>query len=390
MSDNSDTSAIDEKNLQNTSQSSKQPHIVKFIGHVVLSILIVLLYFSLGGIVLYGCKLGQSNILPTEYDCYPYSETKPQIQPIQTNIFTTFTDPQMSMKMNFPYDNYNSSNFILDLFRKYKEEPKSNYLANYFISIIEALIHTNYSSLNYILNLLNRLPEILIIFFGPIIMPFLIFLVFLYDNVYLIYLWFSKMGWLFKQNKNDDPSKKGPQWVDVSFTEPVDYACAIGLIILFIMIFFFFLLPTLAVLPFVTMTICVFSCMAFKAQMDDKTINALTVIQYLLKYYKISFMTIVSIFVISSAFSYLGTVSGVFSIVTLALIYFGVISIDIFKPNTEENLSKLVSYEQAKKVCNFKKPFKQEHGFLYDLIFGQSGGGLSKELKKIGKRLEKK
>ena len=83
-------------------------------------------------------------LLPTEKKCYPYEDTKPDIQPVETNIFTTFTDPMLSLKLRFPYDDYNGSNKILDMFREYKNQANSYFLANYLISIIESLIHFNY------------------------------------------------------------------------------------------------------------------------------------------------------------------------------------------------------------------------------------------------------
>lgn len=80
-----------------------------------------IIYFSCSGLILYGCKLAQSNILPTNIHCSPYTDTKPNIQPIETNIFTTmFTKPQMSMKLKFPHNEYNASNKILDMFYEYK------------------------------------------------------------------------------------------------------------------------------------------------------------------------------------------------------------------------------------------------------------------------------
>jgi hypothetical protein len=60
----------------------------------------------------------------------------------------------------------------------------------------------------------------------------------------------------------------------------------------------------------------------------------------------------------------------------------------------EENLSKLASYSQAKKFCNFKENNennKKRHGLLYNLVFGQNGGGnIAKDLKNIGKILNNK
>ena len=113
-----------------TTPSSNLKNIGSFLLLSIIYIVVIILYFQCSGLVLYACKLAQSNILPTDIHCFPYTETKPDIQPIQTNIFTTFTEPQLSMKMSFPYDEFNSSNKILDMFREYKNKSSSNFLAN--------------------------------------------------------------------------------------------------------------------------------------------------------------------------------------------------------------------------------------------------------------------
>ena len=189
MSDSTTTSTIDEKKEETTSTSNGlTTNIGNFLKSVFSAILIIVIYFFLGGLVLYGCKIGQSNILPTDENCYPYTNLKPEIENIPINIFTTFTDPQTSMKINFPYNKFNSSNVILDLFRNYKDEPKSNFLANYFISIIESLLQFNFSSLGFILNMMNGLPEAVIVLIGPILISIVTSLIFLCDNFYLICL----------------------------------------------------------------------------------------------------------------------------------------------------------------------------------------------------------
>ena len=198
---------------------------------VFILFIIIIVYYSSSGLLLYACKLGQSNILPTDAHCFPYTDNKLDIQPIRTNIFTTFNDPPLSMKMKFPYNEENAANKLLDMFREYKNEPKSNFLANYFISIMESVVQFNYSAFNTILNMLNGLPEILIILFGPIIVGILSTIIFLLDHIYLIYLWFAKMGWFFKTNTNDS-NTGNPKWADVTFVSPFNYWCALSLVIL--------------------------------------------------------------------------------------------------------------------------------------------------------------
>jgi len=384
MSDtNPDTSAIDNK--QNTSTTNATKNIPKFLLTLIKLLLFVIIYFSLGGLTLYVCKLAQSNILPTEKNCFPYTYYKPKIDEIQTNIFPTFTDPPLSMKMKFPYDDYNSANKIIDLFRNYKSDPDSYFLTNYFIEIVENLILFNYSSLNWVLNGLNNLPELFIILLGPIIVFFFAFFIFLWDHLYVIYLWFVSMSWFFKTNTNNTQMGK-PVWKYVSFLEPVPFACAIGLVILFCFLVWVLILG-LPVLPFITVFISIITISMYKAEMNNKTITSINIIKDLFKFYKTTIMSVFSILIIISAFTNLGTVPGIICLVTLLLIYFGLITVDLFHQKIEPNLSALVSNKQAKKVCHLNDPLRKKHGFLYNLFSG-GANDLNQDLKKLEKQMD--
>lgn len=383
----SDTSIIDEKKLGNNSSSDSFTSKIKnFLISVLVAVIVILLYFSSSGIVLYLCKLAQSNILPTELNCAPYTDNKPNIQEVQTNIFTTYTEPETSIKLQFPYDK-NSKNNIIDIFKKYKDKSSSNFLANYFISIAESLFQFNYSAINTIMNSMNQIfPEALIVWLGPIISAFLYAFGLIINQLYFIYLWFSQMWWFFRHNSNDSGSGL-PKWEDVTLFEPINWWMSVGLIFLFIILFIFGF-PILIFIPIIAYHSSIISSMFYKGVMNNKTVSAFTIAMNVLKYYKISVVTVISLFVISLAFSNLGVVPGMFSILTVALIYWGVISFDIFKPIQETNLSPSVSYEQAKKTC-LNKNVEAQHGFLYDLLLGQKGGSISKEIKKISKNLSK-
>ncbi len=389
MSDSSDTSAIDEKKEESNS-SDKGDYISK-IGEFLLSVfalfLVITIYYTGSGLLLYICKLAQSNILPTDVHCSPYTDSKPNIQPIKTNIFPTGGDSPLSMKLSFPYNEYNSKNYILDMFREYKNEPRSNFLANYFISMIETVIQFNYSAFNKILDMLNGLPETILVIFGPVIFAFISTLLFIADHIYLLYLWFAQMGWFFKTNTNDTGTGN-PKWEDVTIISPLYYWCAVCLVILFF-ILFFFSLPLISILAAVSMSWCMFSCITYKAEMGGKIISALQIIKDTFKYYKTIIMSILSFFVIVNAFGKLGPIPGLFSLLTLALIYYGIISIDLFNPLNKENLSPMVSDNQAKKTCSFKEPIKEKHGLLYGLLFGQKGGNITKEIKEVSKKLSR-
>ena len=392
MSDtNNDTSAIDEKKEEDSSSSSTSfiSNIGGFITSLIVIIILILLYFSSGGLILFICKLAQSNILPTDPNCAPYTDTQPDIEKIQTNIFTTFTDPEMSMKMEIPYD-INSKNKLVEIFKKYKEKSNSNFLANYFISIIESIMQFNNSAINTIMNLMNSsFPEPAIVGIGPIICGFLFAIGALINTIYFIYLWFTNMSWFFKTNTNDTGDGK-PQWEDVTMGTPVNWFLGAGLAILFVFIIIFGF-PIVSILPILVYHNSIISTLFIKAIMNGKKISSFTIIKETLKYYKVPIVSVMSLFLVLLAFSKLGTVPGVFSILTIGLIYYGLIGLDIFKSIPESNLSPSVSYEQAIKKCKAPEIKKLDEGnYFYNLIFGQKGGNIAKDLKKIGKKLSSK
>jgi hypothetical protein len=376
-----DTSAIDEKKESSSNKTDYGSKIGKFIISIVIIIIIILCYFGSGGLILYVCKLAQSNILPTEDKCFPYTNDKPNIQNIKTNIFTTLNEPKMSVKLEFPYDEYNASNIFLDNFREYKETSSSHFLANYLISIVESQIQFNYSIINSIMNMMNSFPETIIVLLGPIIISIIATLNLIINLIYFVYLWFANMYWFFKSNKNDT-GKGVPDWDDVTLVSPIDWCFGFGLVILFTILFFIGL-PIISFIPFFALLWCILSSIMYKGLINNKDINVFTIVKDVLKYYKISITSIISLFVILISFSTLGSVPGIFSIIIISLIYFGFISMNIFTPIQIINLSPIVSNKQAKKTCTGVT--KEKHGFLYDLLIGQKGGNqnITNQLKKI-------
>lgn len=393
MAESSDTSAIDEKKETNKkNKKNASTNIGSFIFKVFVLFLIVLAYFGCSGLILYICKLAQSNILPTNEGCFPYVDQKiTKIDEIETNIFPTTnaeSKTPLSMKIQFPYagttkdGKYNEGNQLIELFRKYKNKGDSNFIANYLISLIEPILSFNYSSFTYLFNTLNGLPEWMVILFGPIIVGIITCIIFFMDWGYSIYLWFLNMSWFFKTNDNDSGTGK-PQWEDVTITSPFNYGSAIGIAILFIILFFLIGIGgILPVLSFILVTYCLLSCISYKSIFNNEKSNAFTILLAVLKYYKNIVMFVLCIGVLSLVFSMFGTYSGIISLITIALIYSGMIHIDIFKSNNKENLTPLVSYEQATKTCSEKE-------IEVSNWFGE-GGSFIKQLKKFGKKYNRK
>ena len=389
MSSTSDTDAIDEKTGEDTnSEDNFGKDIGKFLVSLIIIILGLLLYFSAAGSVLYGCKIGQANILPTDERCMPYESNTPSIQPIQINIFETmFTDPALSQKIKFPYERNNTST-ILDMLRSCKQKPNTGSITAYFISIIEGLLVFNFSALNTFLNLLNQVPECLILIFGPIIMMFYTSILIFVDFFYVIYLWFFQMSWFFSVNANTSDSGK-PRWQTTLAPGKLFTGCF--LVFVFCILFWIGLLvvPFIPFMAPVVMLISIGTILGCKGEMNNKVVSVGSIIKDVFKYNKVTVSSVISLFVVLCAFANLGGLAGGVSILTIILIYFGMFSIDIFNSINEDNLSKVTSYDQAKRTCKVSKGAEIMNFFKSISPFSGGEKKLTDEIKKLGKQVNK-
>ena len=421
-----DTSTIDEKKQGSSSDLKQQ--IPNYLISVLISIILVFIYFSTSGLVLYLCKLAQSNILPTEPTCYPYTENEANIQEINTNIFITDTEPPLSMKLKFPYNTKNSNDVsktdnkeldnhvnitkdigefnasykFLEFFKNYKQKGNSGSLGNYFTSIIEHIITFTNSSINHSMNVINEnFNELAIIIFGPIIYICLITLLLIFNQLYVIYLWFANLYWFFKINNNEDPDKD-PDWNDVTIINPITFSISVVLSIIFILFYIFGGFIPVAFATFIIVNMCLITTFLYKSVLNNKQSNAGTIILETFKEYKFSIVTIISLIIIIMAFSKVNVALGICSLIITALIYYGFISFNLFKPIIQNEVSKLTNYKQAKKTCETKdKPGKKLDGildyvgFFFDTLSGspsnkKGGGDVIATLKQLGGNNKKK
>lgn len=389
---NQDYSSIDKKKKEQKKSIFKNVNSLwSTIILILISLAAIICYFCLSSAILFSCKVGQSNIIPTNMNCFPFTENKPNIQEIYTNIFITNTDPQESVKLQFPYNDNNSKNFILDSLRKYKNSPKSVFILNYLISILEGLINYNNNALNLFLNMLNKLPEILIVLFGPIL--YMIYLIFvqIFGFFVSIYYYFSSMSWFFKMNTNTNNNSKA-KWENTSILDPIRYGLSIFLVFVFFIIFWILLFTCFPILPIITLYISVFSILGYVGKINEKNMNIINVTKEFFKFYKFTVSSIIAITIILITFSLMGIEGGLISLLVVFLIYFGIIPLGIFKSISPENLTKVTSFEQAKKDCNASgnnnNNLLSNIPIIGNLISPQKGGNFSKELKKLSKKLQ--
>lgn len=370
-----------------------------FFKWISISIALIIAYFVSSGLILYACKLAQSNILPTDKNCWPYTNQNVEISQVTTNIFTSspFDDVKTSMKINFPYNDKNKKNALLDALRNAKYKPKVGYMKMYFMSIIEDLMIFYNSAFNTLLGGMNQyMPEWLIVSLGPVIMCIFSQLILIVGNIYAVILWITNCSWFFKRNQNNDetkPPKSAPDWRSITLDDDgiISYLYSIWLSSLFItihVILTILVFPVVSIMPSITFLIAIFSGLLYKGEMtaeDNKKteVNAGTIIFKFIKYYKVCFMAFVSASISLFAFLKLGTFEGIWSIVIAGLILGGILTIDVFKPINRPFMSGWVSDEPATRVpCPKKEEIVDpKSGLFYKITHPQNlfkGGGEKK------------
>lgn len=420
--------------MSNDSSDSTGTNVLKYVITTTIAAILIVSYYSVSGLVLYGVKAAASGILPTDSDYYPYTDDKNQVKvgEIVSNIFTTFTNPPLSEKISFypkqgDPSNVHTSNFVLDHIRKYNTGNNTSRLMNYFTAIIETLLSFDYWVLNKSLGALNTLPEVLIVMFGPIVIWFMSMCLIVANYIYLMILWFYNMHLFFYSgscNKSGKPSKpekpkksyddlEDPDngfiygffliwWAsifghkktkDTSTSDNSSSSCGgssfldiiIGsfMVVIFTILFFIMLFLGWGFFPAILTFYCLISIVCYSAEINDKKSSAMDVIKRVFRFYKKTIATVISVVFVSSTFSFLGVKLGIIAAVVMLLIVFFGMGITLFKPEKIDGLTPIIETSSepigGSKKTNISK------------LLGQSGGGSNfiKEIKKIAKKLQK-
>ena len=383
MPSESDTPDIDELKktiLPNTSYINK---VKKYLSNSIMYIVHIFLYVMFAGYILFSCKVSQTNLFPTETGCKPYTNVNPDFNsnPIPTNIFETYlgTVP-MSQKLYFKYKD-NQQSIVLDTIRQLKNEPTSTSIGGYIMSIIQSGLTLNFIFLNVFFNLLNQLPEFLIVLLGPFLFVFLITILFLVDSLHVLISWFTQLKWFFRKNENTKLSG-GPEWSEITFLDPMEFFFAIAACGFMIFVGIFTLPILMPLLSFLFVLLTVFSLNSYSGEMNGEKIGLFGIIKNTILHYKVIICILISLTLILNAYSILGSTAGIFCFLTTLLIYFGFINFGLFDSVPEKFLSPLTSSKQAIKTCG--GPVMAGGGKNNKIDFNN----FNKKLKQISKQLK--
>jgi hypothetical protein len=288
-------------------------------------ICIILYVFVSGGIALYLSKLGDANILPTNKEFFPYTNINPPITPSSTNIFT-------NSKINFPYDAYNSSNYLLNGTRKYKDTLQTSFylvylIMTYFITIYENMVQFNYAAINLGLYFMNKIPsDTVILLFGPTILTILTCIISIINPIYFIFTWFVSLKTFFEFEKNATQLEENADfkgiWKSLNVIlniglVPISIIFALWMACIMFLMFFFSTWWTFSVVSIILFLV-LWSCYFYAATINGVNVNMITTILGLLKYYKFYLMALISfIIILMSVFNF-----GIWGIVGCSIILF--------------------------------------------------------------------
>lgn len=389
---NSNSDKNNNKNNNENSVNEKKPvsknkdtieTTLSFFKSILYKLITLFIVLFVGISILYGCKVSQSNILPTDNKCFPYESNNISIEkkPINMNV-TTIDGINYSQKIYFPYDETNKKNVILDYLRKIKETPKVSSTFVYFVEVIMSMFYINYSLTNGFYHTLNSyLPETIIMFLSPFLMIFSLFLFSFLNIFYFIYSWFSNMSWLFKENTNNTNDGKAT-WRSVNLFEPFNYFFAWFLVFVFsfLIIFSFgFIFPVLSIFSLFYCLLSPLGISGFtKINNVFQKISLFQFFKSILKDKKKWIMIFISILIITTSFSYFDSILSLLLMFIFVLFWFNIIPNNLYVNKIPENLSKVTSYNLAEKKCSqpkspvsfnlldiFKSPpsqSKQQHG----------------------------
>jgi len=279
------------------------PNIQEYIYNVSHTVLKLLIYFILGIICLFMCKVCGSNLLPIDEKLQPYTNTPRKLTEVQQPVFKRIT------KIVFPVSHINVKNNLIDSIRSYQTYKTTNVFKMYFSSILISIIVFNYSTLHYIINnIINYyMSELFIIILAPIIFFILFIILYIINNIYFIYLYFSELGWFFKYKTCNISAP----WKDICIFDGFDFFR--GICIAWILVFCFIITWLIGALPTVTIVFLwvIFSLFSFFSVINNMNANVFNFVQYAFKYYSNTLLLVICFILTMHAFSILGTYYGV-------------------------------------------------------------------------------
>lgn len=353
MSDTTDTSYIEEqKNAGSTTTNAS----LNFAKSTCKQLITIGIQIIIGSIVLYSCKVAQTNLLPTCSSAAPYTNVPSQLQDILVDINVVKTSKgDFSTKLHFPVDeNLTKINQgALGLLRNMIYGPKSNVFNLYIASTLQSVISLNFNIINTVYNFLNsNIYETIIILFGGYAAFFLFFIMLLINGIYLSILWFYNIYLLFSEKTDNGTSTS---WTDGAMWGILSWYWAIFYIFIFIIAFFLLGGLIISLLSFILPIFCLLfpTFMTSRYPDTNKKYGVSETIKNVVKFKMNIILMLVSLYVVLNANTNFGSYATLVAILACGLL---LVFSDVYKSYTPKPIDRssfgLGDYIQATKVCN--------------------------------------
>jgi hypothetical protein len=354
MSDTTDTSYIEEqKNAGSTTTSNAS---LSFAMSTCKQLIALGTQIIIGSIVLYSCKVAQTNLLPTCSSASPYTNVPSQVQDILVDINIVKTSKgDFSTKLHFPVDE-NSTKInqgALGYLRNMIYGPKTNVFNLYIASTLQSVLSLNFNIINTVYNFLNSsIYETIIILFGGYVAFFLFFIMLLINGIYLSILWFYNIYLLFSEKTDNGTSTS---WTDGAMWGILSWYWAIFYIFIFIIAFFVVGGLIISLASIILPIFCLFFPITILSRYPDtnKKYGLSETIKNVIKFKMNIILMLVSLYVVLNANSNFGNYATLVAILACGLLY---VFSNVYKSYTPKPIDRssfgLGDYVQATKVCN--------------------------------------
>jgi len=364
----STTNSSDTSNTNNKNKPTALKESGNFIASLIGQLIILGILVIAGTCMLYTCRVAQSNILPTDINCSPYTNELPNILEKSVNIDIVKTAQGIfSTKLIFPMEEnmQNLQEGFIGKLNKMKDPAlTTNNFSLYYATTIQQVLANNLNIINWIYSAINNsiFNETSIIFIVPFISIFVNFISSIVNGAYLIFLWFYNLHLFFSTNEvtTNNLGKKEHSWVANSMWSLTNWWKSIILIWAFIILFI--IAGIGLIIPILTTLITLFSIllplfMTARKDGGNKSYTFTDALMNVLKYKRNIIMYIISLFVIVDANTAYGTYSAFVAIVACAILsYF----VPIYTQYIPKNVSAWTGdFKQAIKSCGNKEIFQE-------------------------------
>jgi len=253
------TSKSTEDKVNSTNVKALPGDPVGFITTLVGKIFHLIITIAIGALILYSCKVAQSNILPTSKECFPYTDIIAELteKVINIDVVKNTELGDVATKIVFPYKEnmIPLEGGILGLLKSMIDGPDANVFGLYLAKGMQGAISLNLSMLNSVYSLINSFfPEWFIVFVVPYIMSIICIGIVLLNGIYLAVMWFYNMRY-FISEPTTSPDGKTTWKKGNLFT-------LMNLFIMYVVIIIgglLFMMVGTALIPLVSIFICILS-----------------------------------------------------------------------------------------------------------------------------------